>query len=283
VRIRTGPAEGAWLEWLVEPLEDGLLVVSVPMSDGEAELERIRRAERLGALGLLAGGVAHDVNNHLTVIRSLASVLESASLPAELADDARGIGLAADRAGDLIRRLLTYGRPQEQEVRVDPAVVVSGVLELVRRLIPASVRVMVLAAPGQGMVSMDRSALEQVVMNLVLNARDAIVGPGAIEVRVERTLVEHLPQTLAGGTVPPGTYLLLSVRDTGSGIHESEIKKLADPFYTAHKPGGTGLGLTTVQGLLRSRGGYLVVESVLGEGSTFSVLLPWASSDAAGP
>ncbi len=238
--------------------------------------EQLRHTQKLEALGRLAGGVAHDFNNLLTAIVGYSQLLaDRAGADPELRRDIDEILRAADRGAGLTRQLLAFGRRQVLQPRVlDLNEVVRETGGLIRRVIGESVELELSLAPRLGRVYADRSQLEQVLLNLSVNARDAMPAGGTVmfeteNVRVRRDRGTEDPQ------IEPGDYVRLSVRDTGTGIAPEVREHLFEPFFTTKAPGeGTGLGLATVLGIVEQSGGTIAVESDLGAGATFRIYLP---------
>jgi two-component system cell cycle sensor histidine kinase/response regulator CckA len=236
------------------------------------ELEdQLRHAQKVEALGRLAGGVAHDFNNRLTVIMSYAELLLK-QMPETnpLRAYAEQVLVSAVRASDLTRRLLAYGRRQVLNPQVfDLNGVVDRMRHLLERLVGDDVRLLttldaarpILADPGQ---------IEQVILNLAINARDAM--PKGGELRLETRDATAAPAT---STLPASEYVELTVRDTGTGVPDEMLPRIFDPFFTTKEPGrGTGLGLSTVQGIVLQSGGSISVESSVGAGTAFTIVLP---------
>ncbi len=234
--------------------------------------ERLRHAEKLEAVGRLAGGVAHDFNNILSAILGFAEVsLEAAAPGSELHENQLHIRAAARRARDLVRQILTFGQRDQSSPRlVDAAAVVTEALGLARAGIPAGVAVEVRVEPGAGAVLADPSQLHQIVLNLCSNARDAVGPRGRIEVALERSRLE------TGGPDPAaGDWVRLRVRDDGVGMDEATRARLFEPYMTTKgHAGGHGLGLAVVHGIVAGCGGTVQVDSAPGRGSTFDVWLP---------
>jgi two-component system, cell cycle sensor histidine kinase and response regulator CckA len=234
-------------------------------------------AHKLEAVGRLAGGVAHDFNNMLTAIKSYSELLRDALEPGdERRSDAEEITKAADRAAVLTRQLLAFGRRQILEPRVlDVNRTVTEVQQMLRRLLVGDVVFVTDLSPGLWPVMADAGQLEQVLINLVVNSRDAMPDGGTLTIHTENAEVR---ERRAGGgpdTMPPGCYVRLSVNDTGMGIDAETQGRIFEPFFTTKESGkGTGLGLATVYGIVRQSAGYVEVESTMGEGTTFSVYLP---------
>ena len=229
----------------------------------EAEL---RQAQKMEALGRLAGGIAHDFNNLLTVILSYAAMLQN-TLPRDSrsASDVAQIDRAAQRAAELTRQLLAFSRRQVLEPKpLDLGAAIHTMSAMIRRLIGEDIELRIVTASEIGRVMVDAGQIEQVVMNLVVNARDAMQGGGVLT-------LETSPVELARGD----RGLRLSITDTGTGIDEQTRAHVFDPFFTTKEHGkGTGLGLSTVMGIVEQSGGQVTVESQVGRGTTFHVFLP---------
>lgn len=252
------------------------------------ELERqLARAARMEALGRLAGGIAHDFNNLLTAIMGYTALLkehiegaraqgadkECAELALSWIDE---ISKATSRGASLTRQLLAFSRKQIAEFKfLNLNDVVQDIESLLRRVIGEGITLRVELSPNLWSVRADEGQLEQVILNLVLNARDAMNGGGTITIATKNTnLQEPLPST-TGDVIPPGPFVVLSVEDTGSGIDQSLLPHIFEPFFTTKDATkGTGLGLSTVYGIVRQSGGRIVVSSHLGEGTRFDIYLP---------
>ncbi len=251
---------------------------------------RMERSHSLESVGRLASGVAHDFNNLLTVISSSVEMARDANnaqarsphIDVELVE----IANAASRGATLTRQLLTFARPQPQSIeRCDVGASVRRMTSLMERLVGAHIRVSVTVAPTSTVVTMDPAPFEQVLVNLMANARDAMPTGGdiAIDVGVSHVGVSHV-DSLAHPALQltNGHYVKVSVADTGRGIDADAMPHLFEPFFTTrHADGGTGLGLASVLGIVRRVGGDVLVDSVLGKGSTFTVFLPSADEDIA--
>lgn len=239
--------------------------------------EQFRQAQKMEAIGQLAGGVAHDFNNLLTVIRGNTELL--LMMEAKLSDQAkeflRQITSASDRAANLARQLLAFGRKQLMQarpLRLDQ--VVTDLAKMLGRLIGAPIRLHLTATPDLPFVHADAGMMEQVLMNLVINARDAMPDGGDL-------FVDVVPATIDEGNFRahperrPGGFVCLIVRDTGIGIPPENIRRIFEPFFTTKAVGrGTGLGLATVYGIVKQHQGWIEVDSVPGSGTTFRVYLP---------
>ncbi len=245
--------------------------------------EQLRQAQKMEAVGRLAGGVAHDFNNLLTAITGYADSLLDV-LPADGAahHDAREIANAADRAATLTRQLLAYSRQQTLTPKVhDLALIVTQLGDMLRRLIGANIRLSMTNAQSSAFVLVDRGQIEQVLVNLVLNARDAMPNGGVATISI--ATVEVDAAALQGEIgVDPGTFVRLTVEDTGIGMDAPTRQRAFDPFFTTKEQGkGTGLGLSTVDGIVRQSGGFVGLHSVLNDGTTVSVYLPCHAAPAA--
>ncbi|MFC4072777.1 hybrid sensor histidine kinase/response regulator [Actinoplanes subglobosus] len=237
-------------------------------------MERSVRAARLESLGQLAGGVAHDFNNLLAIILNYADFLADA-VTGEAAGDLSRIRDAADRARSLTGQLLLFAKREPTEVEVvDLNQVVTGSGELLTRTIGADIRLVCRPCTFPVPVHANRGRLDQILLNLVINARDAMPDGGVVVVETDVTEIRDA----ADVPLPPGRYARLTVSDTGTGMTAEVRDRLFEPFFTT-KPSdrGTGLGLSTVYGIVGDAGGHIGVDSTLGIGTTFRILLPHAA------
>jgi PAS domain S-box-containing protein len=239
--------------------------------------EQLRQAQKMEAVGKLAGGVAHDFNNLLTAISGYAEALTD-YLPrnSQAHDDAEEISRAAQRAAALTRQLLAYSRQQILAPQVlDLPLVVDQLGGMLRRLIGEDLRLVIQHLPGECFVRVDRGQIEQVLLNLVVNARDALPNGGTITISTARA---EIGATRDGALLDlaPGRYVCLTVADTGTGMDEATRRRAFDPFFTTKALGkGTGLGLSTVYGIVRQSEGSVQIDSTPGSGTTVRVYLPW--------
>ena len=234
--------------------------------DMEAQL---RDSQKMEAVGRLAGGVAHDFNNILGIISGHAELLESNASTQVERGRAEKIISATEKAASLTRQLLAFGRKQVMSLKLlDLAMVLEGLSSMVDCLMGAEVQITIRAAKNVGLVRADQSQMEQVIMNLMANAREAMPEGGTLTITIDRyqSSVDH-PQ------LPPGDYARLSITDTGAGMSQEVQSRIFEPFFTTKKT-GSGLGLSTVYGIVKQSGGYITVESEAERGSTFSVYLP---------
>jgi len=244
--------------------------------------EQLREAQKMDAIGQLAGGIAHDFNNLLTAIRGYAElVLARLGDEDPLRGDVDEIAIAADRASSLTRQLLAFGRRQVlQPAVLDPNAVVVDMERMLRRLIGEHIELVTALEPALGCVRADRGQIEQVILNLAVNARDAMHEGGRLTIATS-----SLELDAAGAQrhpdLAPGRYVVLSASDTGAGIDARTKERVFEPFFTTKEPGkGTGLGLATVYGIVRQSGGQIELESEPGRGATFTVYLPHAGDGA---
>ena len=290
---RTGSLNGVEVQWKAK---DGHVIVvrlsGRPVSGGEQaseELEIIaediterrqleeqfRQAQKMEAVGRLAGGVAHDFNNLLMVINGYTEVLLEELKPGNpMYQKVNSIQQAADRAATLTRQLLAFSRKQLLELKVvDVNTVIGDMERLLRPLIGENIELVTRLSPEAGRTRADAGQLEQVIMNLVVNARDAMPRGGRItvqssEVTVRQNFREHR-------FIQPGRYVVLSVSDTGQGMDKETQSRIFEPFFTTKEKGkGTGLGLSTVYGIVKQSGGYVFAQSEVGKGTIFYIYLP---------
>ncbi|MEO8139870.1 MAG: response regulator [Gemmatimonadota bacterium] len=238
--------------------------------------ERLQQAHEMEVIGMLAGGVAHEVNNMMLVVIGASDfLLRDATMPEDRLRDLRDIRKAADRAATVTRQLLSFSRRAAHQPRpIDINTPVRNLEATIRRLLLDGQQfAMVLGAPLQ--VQVDCGQIEQVLVNLVLNARDAMPSGGTLTIATADALVDRDLAGVTGTPVPPGRYALIQVRDTGTGIDDATLLRLFEPFFTTKPIGqGTGLGLAAVYGILEQNGGYIAVDSTLGLETTFTLYFP---------
>ena len=244
--------------------------------------ESLRRAERLEATGKLAGGVAHEVNNMMTAVIGFAEfLLRGLERSDPRTAEVREILKAAHRAADVTQQLLAFSRQQFLQPRVlDPNAVITGMVPLLRRSLGEDRQLRLRLGAGVGQVRADPSQVEQVILNLVLNARDAMPTGGAVTIE---TAAVELDEAYAGRhrdlQLVRGSYVLLAVSDTGHGMDSRTLNRIFEPFFTTKPVGkGTGLGLSTAYGIVKQSSGYIWAYSEPGEGTVFKVYLPQVAS-----
>jgi len=242
--------------------------------------EQLRQAQKLEAVGQLAGAVAHDFNNLLSVVLSYADTLfESMATDDPRRDDAAEIRRAGERAADLTRQLLDFSRQQVVQPRLMSfGHTVLSMEKMLRRLISLNVELVLDLAPSTGSVWADPGQIEQVIVNLAVNARDAMPEGGRLVLATFNVTVGAADPS----GVAPGAYVLLTARDTGVGMDTATRTRIFEPFFTTKGPGkGTGLGLSTVFGIVQQNGGAIRVDSAPGEGATFRLYFPRACDSSA--
>jgi PAS domain S-box-containing protein len=255
------------------PVMEGIIVDITERKLLENQLQQSRRME---AVGRLAGGIAHDFNNLLTIIKGYAELAEQrTAMQPELRADIQQIENAAERASTLIRQLLAFSRRQVLQPKIiDLNAIVLGLDKLLGRLMGEHIEMVTRCGANVGHVKADPAQVEQVIMNLVVNARDAMPKGGRLTVE---TVNVELDSTYARDhvSVKPGSYVMLAVSDSGIGMSPETVAHIFEPFYTTKESGqGTGLGLSTVYGIVKQSGGYIWVYSEPGKGTTFKVYLP---------
>ncbi len=238
--------------------------------------EQLLQSQKMEAVGQLAGGIAHDFNNLLVAIIGHSDLLESGlDDRMDLLARVHQIQHAATRAAGLVRQLLAFSRKQRVHQRVvDLNAILVDLEQLLNRLIGEDIRMTVVPADQIMPVKVDPGQMEQVIVNLVTNARDAMPDGGTIDVTIEPVILTEMPP---GASLPiePGHFALLSVRDTGAGMHEETISRAFEPFYTTKEVGqGTGLGLSTVYGIVRQDHGTVTISSRPNQGTTIKIFLP---------
>jgi signal transduction histidine kinase/ActR/RegA family two-component response regulator len=259
-----------------------LAVLGVAFNDMAGKLEererQLRQGQRLEAIGQLAGGVAHDFNNLLQVIIGYCEMLQAQVPPgSRSAADVAQVRAAADTAAGLTRQLLAFGRRQllqPQPVTLNE--VVSGMTSLIEHTMGSNIRIVTVFEPTPCVVLADPAQMEQVILNLALNARDAM--PEGGEMRLE-TIATDVPDGYrrSGALVPRGEYVVLRISDTGMGMSDAVRERIFEPFFTTKGAAGNGLGLATVYGIVKQSGGFIFCESALGRGTRFEVFLPRTS------
>jgi len=244
---------------------------------------QLRQMQKMEAIGRLAAGIAHDFNNLLTAILGYSEfILQEIPADDKIRPDVEEIRNSGKRASALTRQLLAFSRQQAFEVRVlDINEAIRNVEKLLRRLIGADVKLTTDLGPTAGQVSVDPGQLEQVLINLCVNSRDAMPGGGELTIRTARETLTRA-RALETAVMEAGDYVAITVADTGGGMTPETRSQCLEPFFTTKAPGfGTGLGLSTVFGIIKQSGGYIHIESEAGAGTAITVYLPHATQAAA--
>ena len=272
VRLSGQPQRGP--EGEIESYE----MIAEDVTEQRALEEQLRQAQKMEAIGQLTGGIAHDFNNLLTVILANADMIERGLQPqqVEMGEDLTDLRRAAQRGSDMVRKLLGYSRRGMIALRpLQITTVVADLLPTLRRVLPESIDVRFIPRAPDAVVSADEGALEQILFNLVTNARDAMPDGGVLRIEVQRVVVDGEHKALAGWGAPRGEYALVCVGDTGHGMDEATKERIFDPFFTTKPPGlGTGLGLAMIYGLVKQQDGFIEIESRVGEGTTVDLYFP---------
>jgi PAS domain S-box-containing protein len=288
-KFRTRHQDGSWLyletvckSFLDDPEIAGVVVNSRDVTERHRLEEQLLHSQKMEAIGQLAGGVAHDFNNILTVIQGHASLLRAGEkLPETQKTSVDQIYQAAERAAGLTRQLLTFSRRQLMQPKpLDLNAVLGNMTKMLGRILGEDIALQFNYSAGQPWVHADEGMIEQVVMNLAVNSRDAMPTGGQLTIKI--TVAEIKPGELArhpGGRA--GRFACFSVADTGSGIKPEVLPHIFEPFFTTKAVGkGTGLGLATVYGIVKQHSGWISVQSRAGQGTLFEVFLPAINSVA---
>ena len=247
--------------------------VIVNMTERHELESRLARAQKMEAVGQLAGGIAHDFNNLLTIVSGYARRLRERSDLADAGSDLDQIIASTDRAADLTRQLLSFARRGEMAPELlDPGESIRALEPMIRRLLDADIAFDFQLDRHVPSILMDRTQLEQILMNLIINASDAMRGGGTLKIATRTRGISHEEAAMQG--VPTGDYVELTVSDTGIGMSAEVRDRIFEPFFTTKQDKGTGMGLASVYGTVEQAGGWVEVESELGHGTTFHIVLP---------
>ena len=262
-----------------------LMLHFIDLTERKGLEAQFAQSQKMQAVGQLAGGVAHDFNNLLTAMIGFCDLLLLRHKPGDQSfSDIMQIKQNANRAANLVRQLLAFSRQQTLQPRILSVTdVLAELANLMRRLIGENIELKMLHGRDIGFVKVDQNQLEQVIINLVVNARDAMAGGGRLTIVTSNHTVEQALRR-EHETIPAGDYVSIEVIDTGCGIPQENLQRIFEPFFSTKEVGsGTGLGLSTVYGIVRQTGGFVLVDSVVGEGTTFTILLPRHQGEAKRP
>jgi hypothetical protein len=258
----------------------GILCIARDVTERRHLEEQLRQAQKMESIGQLAGGVAHDFNNLLTVIHGHAALLiGDTEFNTKHHEALREIARASDRAASLTRQLLAFSRKQPMQVKeVDLNDAVSDITRMLQRVLGEPITLHCEYSPKLPSVKADQSMLEQVIMNLAVNARDAMPKGGTLTLRTHKVVRSSLTSSNLTEN-HDGQFVCLTALDTGTGIPPELLQRIFEPFFTTKEPGkGTGLGLATVYGIVKQHGGWVDVQSSLGHGTSFTIYLPASST-----
>ena len=244
--------------------------------------EQLRQSQKLEAVGLLAGGLAHDFNNLLTTVLATSEMLRADRAgDAVLEEELRHIVEASQRGAEMIRQLLVFSRQQRLELQsVELSALVAGGAQMLRRLVPESIEIRLALESGPTTVLADPGSVQQILMNLVTNAWDAMPGGGVVHVQTFRQVLDAADTVVGGAAAKRGDYVVLAVSDSGVGMDAETLRRVFEPFFTTKPVGfGTGLGLSTVYGLAKQHRGVATVYSEPGRGTSVKVYFPAAVGD----
>ena len=262
----------------------GLVIHLIDATEQKNLEVQFTQSQKMEAVGQLAGGVAHDFNNLLTAMIGFCDLLLARHGPDDPSfNDIQQIRQNANRATNLVRQLLAFSRKQTlRPVEFDVVEAMNDLANLLRRLIGETVELTIEQADNVPLITADRGQFDQVIINLTVNARDAMPGGGAVTIKTSRAVVDASVQR-GHDLMPAGTYALIEVIDTGVGIPKEDLERIFEPFFsTKEVSSGTGLGLSTVYGIVHQSDGYVFVDSAPGEGTTFSIYLPERVDEAGG-
>ncbi|MFM7347559.1 MAG: ATP-binding protein [Tagaea sp.] len=285
LRLRAGAGPETAVAVFARPLDDGAgaegatILHFLDVTEQRRLESQFAQSQKMQAVGQLAGGVAHDFNNLLTAMIGFCDLLLLRHQPGDSSfADIMQIRQNANRAANLVRQLLAFSRQQTLQPKVlDASEALTELSHLLRRLIGAAIELKVVHARDPWPVRVDQGQLEQVIINLAVNARDAMPHGGTLTIRTSNA-ARARPERHGDEEIPAGDYVRIDVQDTGTGIPPEILGRIFEPFFSTKAVGsGTGLGLSTVYGIVRQTGGFVTVETEMGKGSTFTLLLPrWA-------
>ncbi|WP_366556048.1 ATP-binding protein [Aquibaculum sediminis] len=264
------------------PQSSGLVAHLQDRSEQKALEAQFVQSQKMQAVGQLAGGIAHDFNNLLTAMIGFADLLLLRHRPGDQSfADIMQIKQNANRAANLVRQLLAFSRQQSLQPKVlNLTDILAEITHLLRRLIGKGIELKMQHGRNLGLVKADQGQLEQVIINLAINSRDAMRTGGRLEIRTGNQQLEE-PLQRGGDTVPPGRYVLVEIEDSGQGIAPENLERVFEPFFSTKDVGeGTGLGLSTVYGIIKQTDGFVFIDSEVGRGTTVSLYLPLHEAEA---
>ncbi|HEX9464126.1 MAG TPA: ATP-binding protein, partial [Alphaproteobacteria bacterium] len=253
-----------------------LIVYMLDTTDQKNLETQFAQSQKMQAVGQLAGGIAHDFNNLLTAMIGFCDLLLQRHQPGDASfADIMQVKQNANRAANLVRQLLAFSRQQTLQPKVlDITDALTELSHLLRRLIGASIELEIVHSRDLFLVRVDQGQLEQVIINLAVNARDAMTEGGSLLIRTRNESRTQMEQR-GSEIIPPGDFVVIDVADTGTGIPPENLQRIFEPFFSTKEVGsGTGLGLSTVYGIVKQTGGFVFVTSEIGKGTTFTIMLP---------
>ncbi len=271
-----------WFELRIYPIKQGVVITSVDITRRKGLETHLRRAQRIEAAGQLAGGIAHEFNNMLFVIRSMAEMLiEDPRMEGDQKSDLGQIARATDRISAITEKLLSFsghaeGHPQTTSVNA----LIEKLTPTLSAALGSGIDVSLDLSPQTGNIQIEPRSLEDSIVSMAINARDAMHGQGQLEISTRSTTLEERPDILADIHSPSGLFVEIGIRDEGDGIDPALIEKIFDPFFSTQSKSGTSLGLSMCWGTVKQAGGTIEVESKPGEGTLFRLYLPREPADA---
>jgi PAS domain S-box-containing protein len=274
--------ESTWSLVIDEGQPRSFLAIGTDVTERRKLESQLLRAQRLESVGTLAGGVAHDLNNVFTPVLLALDLLAPKASSSDERQIVEKTRASVSHGAALVRQLLAFARGAEGErVRLDPVAAIRGVEPLIRQWLPASIELLVLRNQRSAFIEANVTQVNQALVNLALNARDAMPAGGRLEIAIENVTVDPALAAANPGT-EPGPFVRIRVSDTGTGIAPDVVDRVFDPFFTTKPPGkGTGLGLSMVAGILKNHGGFVQVDSEVGRGTTFHLYFPAHSEQPA--
>jgi two-component system, cell cycle sensor histidine kinase and response regulator CckA len=260
-----------------EGQDQSILIINTDITEQDKLEKQFLRAQRLESIGTLAGGIAHDLNNTLTPILIAVDMLRQEVTDERLVRLLNVMDTSAHHGANLIRQVLTFARGNETDAErmpVQPSLIIRDVVELISETFPRSIKISSETATSLHFVQGNHTQLGQVLMNLCVNARDAMLEGGQLTINAQNVVIDETTARANPGA-QPGRHVLIAIADTGCGIPPDIIDRIFDPFFTTKKQGeGTGLGLATTLGIIKTHGGFLQVQSAIGQGTEFRIYLP---------